>query len=229
MNKNILLLCACASLIAVAWGEKQTTAGVCGPISGQAFNCPKFGFSYQIPLGWVARTAEMQQPAPEEAPTEKSDGAEDSGGSQDKPGSQPSSPSNANIAKSQTLLAIFERPPQASGQTINSAVIIAAESRADYPQVKTAADYFAVIGDLAEAGGLKAAGDPYAFTAGGRQLVREDFQGEHGKLPVFQSTLVILEKGQIVSFTFVTGSGDEVEQLISTLRFSRSNSSTPLR
>jgi hypothetical protein len=209
VSKNILLLCACASLIASTWAQKPTTAPAgssCGPINGQAFKCPKFGFSYEIPLGWVDRTAEMQQPAATEAPAQGLDGGQ-----------------------SQTLLAIFERPPQAVGQTINSAVIIAAESRADYPQVKTAADYFAVISDLAEAGGLKAAGDPYAFTASGKQLVREDFAGEHGKLPIFQSTLVILEKGKIVSFTFIARSEDDVAGLIDNLRFATSAHPIPGR
>jgi hypothetical protein len=200
VSKNILRLCVCVSLTVSAWTQKPTTvtsSAGCAPINDRQFKCPKFGFSYQIPLGWVDRTAEMQQPATTEAPADKSDGAQ-----------------------SQTLLAIFERPPQAVGQTINSAVIIAAESRADYPLVKTAADYFAVISDLAEAGGLKPAGDPCGFTTGGRQLVREDFAGEHGKLPIFQSTLVILEKATIVSFTFIAGSEDDVDALIENLRFS---------
>lgn len=205
MSKIILLLCACVLLTVHAFAQnpgaqKPTTAPAgasCGPINDQQLKCPKFGFSYQIPPGWVDRTAEMQQPAATEAPAQGPEGAQ-----------------------SQTLLAIFERPPQAVGQTINSAVVIAAESRADYPQVKTAADYFAVISDLAEAGGLKAASDPYAFTATGKQLVREDFAGERGKLPIFQSTLVILERSKIVSFTFIAGSENEVEDLISGLHFS---------
>src|SRR5215470_2161522 len=35
--------------------------------------------------------------------------------------------------KGEVLLAIFERPPQAAGETINSAVVIATESAASYP------------------------------------------------------------------------------------------------
>lgn len=135
---------------------------------------------------------------------------------------QSSSPASADAktTNSRTLLAIFERPPQAAGQTINSAVIIAAESRADYPQVKTAADYFGPISDVAEQSGLKPVSDPYAYSVGTKQLVREDFTGEHGKLPIYQSSLVLIEKGQIVSFNFVAGNEDGVHLLIANLQFS---------
>ena len=36
-------------------------------------------------------------------------------------------------AKSKLLLAVFERPPEAIGETVNSAVVITAESAASYP------------------------------------------------------------------------------------------------
>jgi hypothetical protein len=133
-------------------------------------------------------------------------------------------PSSASAGKSETLLAIFERPPEAPGKTINSAVVFAAESREVYPQVKTAADYFGAISDLAEQRGLKATSDPYAFSIGAKQLVREDFSGQRGKLPIFQSTLAMIEHGQIVSFTFVGGSEDEVDELIERLSFTTARS-----
>lgn len=127
--------------------------------------------------------------------------------------------SSAAAGKSEPLLAIFERPPEASGETINSAVVFAAENREVYPQVKTAADYFGAISDLAEQQGLKATSDPYAFAIGAKQLVREDFSGQRGKLPIFQSTLAMIEHGEIVSFTFVGGSEDDVDELIERLTF----------
>ena len=125
--------------------------------------------------------------------------------------------SSAGTGESETLLAIFERPPEAPGETINSAVVFAAESRELYPQVKTAVDYFGAISGLAEQRGLKATSDPYAFAIGAKQLVREDFSGQRGKLPIFQSTLVMIGHGEIVSFTFVGGSEDEVDELIDRL------------
>ena len=40
-------------------------------------------------------------------------------------------------AKGGVLLAVFERPPEATGDTVNSAVVIASESAATYPGLKT--------------------------------------------------------------------------------------------
>ena len=132
--------------------------------------------------------------------------------------------SSVGAGKSETLLAIFERPPEAPGETINSAVVFAAESREVYPQVKTAANYFGPISDLAEQRGLKATSDPYAFAIGAKQVVREDFTGQRGKLPIFQTTLAMIEHGEIVSFTFVGGSEDEVDELIDRLIFTTARS-----
>lgn len=126
---------------------------------------------------------------------------------------------NASSSGSETLLAVFERPPGAPGDTIDSAVIIAAEPLANYHGIKTAADYFGAIAELAEQRGFKAAGDPYAFSVGAKQLVRGDFSKERGKLTMLQSSLVMIDKGSIVSFTFVAGSEDEVNDLIANLKF----------
>lgn len=213
MSKSGLLFYICFSLIAASWAQKPASVKRdigCGPIDGPSFKCLKFGFKYQIPAGWVDRTANMQAPQD----TDSEAGAPDI----HQPIATQSQQENA-LSAPQTLLAIFERPPQAGGETINSAVIIAAENRADYPQVKTAADYLSVIGSVAAAGGLKQATDPYTFTVTGKQLVRADFAGERGKLPIHQSTLVMMAKGEIVSFTFIGQDEDEVEQLIGDLQF----------
>ncbi len=47
---------------------------------------------------------------------------------------------SADASKSRLLLAVFERPPEATGDTINSAVVIAAEALP--AGMKTAAEYF---------------------------------------------------------------------------------------
>jgi hypothetical protein len=73
---------------------------------------------------------------------------------------------------------------------------------------------------LAEQRGFKVVNEPYSFSAGAKQLVRGDFSKERGKLTMWQSSLVMIEKGQIVSFTFAAGSEDEIDTLISKLSFS---------
>jgi hypothetical protein len=53
--------------------------------------------------------------------------------------------------QSTLLLAVFERPPEATGDTINSAVVIASESAASYPGLKQAEDYVGPLTELATA------------------------------------------------------------------------------
>jgi hypothetical protein len=122
-------------------------------------------------------------------------------------------------AKSRLLLAIFERPPEATGDTVNSAVVITAESAASYPGLKTAADYLGPLTELTTSKGFKVTQRPYEFASGSTPLVRSDFAKEMAKLTMHQSSLVMLHKGFVVSFTFIGGSEDEVEELIEKLSF----------
>jgi hypothetical protein len=178
-------------------------AQACGPVSEGVLKCARFGFSYKIPFGWVDRTEDMQKEGSDEGtPTDTS-----------------AKPEAKNAPGSETLLAIFERPPGAPGDTINSAVVIAAEPLKNYPQVKTASDYFGAIGELAEQRGFKAENEPYSFSVGAKHLVREDFSKQRGKLSMRQSSLAMVEKGYIVSFTFVSGSEDDTDGLIGNLNF----------
>ena len=122
--------------------------------------------------------------------------------------------------KAEVLLAIFERPPQATGDTINSAVVIASESVVSYPGLKKAEDYLAPLTELATSKGFKADGEPYALQVESRQLLRADFvKPLSGKLTMRQCTLVLLAKGQIVSFTFIAGTEDELDDLMDGLHF----------
>ncbi len=125
-------------------------------------------------------------------------------------------------AKGNLLLAIFERPPEVSGDTVNGAVIIAAEPAASYPGLKTAADYFGPLSELTAAKGFKVKNAPYEFAVGPRQLPRADYSKQIGELTMYQSSLAMLSKGQIVSFTFIAGSEDEVTQQIENLKFTGS-------
>src|SRR5437879_4723778 len=52
-------------------------------------------------------------------------------------------------SKSLVLLSAFERPPEAAGDTVNSAVLIAAESVSSYPGLKAEQDYFRPLTEVA--------------------------------------------------------------------------------
>jgi hypothetical protein len=129
-------------------------------------------------------------------------------------------------AKAAVLLAVFERPPEATGETVNSAVVIATESAATYPGLKKAEDYVGPLTELVTAKGFKSAGEPYTLVVESRQLLRADFVKPLGdKLNMLQCTLVLLAKGRIVSFTFIAGSDDELDNLMDGLHFGATRSS----
>ncbi len=123
-------------------------------------------------------------------------------------------------AKSQVLLAVFEHPPEIKAEGVNPAAVIAAESLSSLPGVNTSADYFEPLTAAATSQGFKVANEPYEVTVTGRVLVRSDFSKEMGKVTMYQSSLVMLSKGYAISFTFIGGSEDEVEQLVERLSFS---------
>jgi hypothetical protein len=190
----------------------------CGALTGQVLRCSQLGFTYKVPFGWVDRTENLGSTSEADADVPTSAGA--SGQKQDgKPEPHPGG--------GKTLLAVFERPPGAPGATINSAVIIAAEPASDYPKIKAAADYFGPLAEIAEQRGLKMDGDPYAFSAGAKQLVRGDFSAGSDKTAVRQTSLVTIEKGYILSFTFVGSSDDEIDDLIAALSFGARPASNP--
>lgn len=163
-----------------------------GAISNGVYHNPSFGFNYKLPYGWVDRTREMQD---------------------DSPGA-----SNAAV-KSLLLLALFERPPEATGDTVNSAVVIAAEPLSNYSGMKTASDYFGPLTELATTKGFQAVEEPHAFSIGTAQLVRGDFSKSRGTLTMRQTSLVVLEKSYEVSFTFIGEGEDEINELIEKLSF----------
>ena len=122
-------------------------------------------------------------------------------------------------AKGKVLLAAFERPPEAAGETVNSAVVIAQEPASSYPGLKTAADYVGPVTELATSKGFKSAADPSVLSIDGKELVRCDFTRDLGKVTMRQSTLIFLQKQAIVSFTFIGGSEEDVEELVEGLSF----------
>ncbi len=125
-------------------------------------------------------------------------------------------------AKAMVLLGVFERPPEANGEGVNSAVVIAAESAATYPGLKDAAQYFGPIGEVTTAKGLTAVNQPYEFPVDAKPIVRRDFIKRFaGGAGMHQSTLAWLARGYVVSFTFIAGSDDEVTELLEGLAFGK--------
>jgi len=123
--------------------------------------------------------------------------------------------------KSILLLAAFEHPPEVAGDSVNSAVVVAAEAVSSYPGLQNAEQYFGPVTELTKSKGFTVVNEPYEFRVGTAQLVRGDFSKPLGSLTMHQSTLVMIEKGFVVSFTFIAGSEDEVDQLIEGLSFGR--------
>ncbi len=124
---------------------------------------------------------------------------------------------SADASSSRLLLAVFERPPEATGDSVNSAVVIAAEQLPT--GMKTAAEYFESLSVLATGKGFEVKEEPREVSVGTTKLVRGDFSKARGTLTMYQTSLVTLEKGYAVSFTFIGGSEDEVSELIEKLSF----------
>ena len=163
------------------------------------------GFSYKVPFGWVDRTDQLRDSSctGENLPRASGDDAHTSG----------------DCSKSLVLLSVYERPPEATADTVNSSVLIAAESVSTYPGLKDASQYFGPLTEVTTSKGFKVVNEPYDVVIGTRRMVRGDYSKELGKLTMHQSTLAIIDKGYVVSFTFIGGSEDEVEELIGELSF----------
>jgi len=129
------------------------------------------------------------------------------------------SDSDSGPAQGFVLLAAFERPPEARGDDVNSTLVIAAEPVASYPGLKTATDYFTPLNEVITGKGFKVVNQPHGFTVGARELVRGDYSREDGAVTLHQTTLALLARGYVVSFTFIAGGQDEVEQLLGNLNF----------
>ncbi|MGC1437895.1 MAG: hypothetical protein WA847_18510 [Terriglobales bacterium] len=165
-----------------------------GSIANGLYHNSFFGFDYKLHFGWVDRTTEMRED---------------------------SSADSSDPKKSILLLAAFEHPPEVAGDSVNSAVVVAAEAVSSYPGLQNAGQYFGPVTELTKAKGFTVVNEPYEFRVGAAQLVRGDFSKPLGSLTMHQSTLVMIEKGFVVSFTFIAGSEDEVDPLIEGLSFGR--------
>jgi hypothetical protein len=173
-----------------------------GSVKSGVYRNGSLGFSCKIPATWVPRTDEMNAPGDEQqAPANQDSKISDKAG--------------------RVLLAVFSRPPEAHGEEINSSIVIAAEPVAAYPGLKDAAQYFGPITEIARAQGFEVDEEPYEFAVGTKTLVRSDFEKDVGSRVMHQSTLVMLARGYAVSFTFIGGTEDDVEERIGNLTFAQ--------
>jgi len=170
-----------------------------GSLSAGVYRSPQFGFACKIPAGWVLRTDEINVRDGDAAP----DGNK----------------AATDAKRGQVLLAAFSRPPAVRAQDVNASILIAVESTALYPGLKDAAQYFGPVTEVAKANGFEIVEEPYEFVIGAKTLVRGDFQKDVGTRVMRQSTLVMLSRGYAVSFTFIGGTEDEVEELVQGLSF----------
>jgi hypothetical protein len=172
-----------------------------GSVSNGTYRNPDLGFTCKIPAGWVLRTEEMNAREDEET----------------KPSSDKANTDADNAGR--VLLAAFSRPPEARAEDVNSSILIAAESAASYPGLKDAAQYFGPVTEVATAQGFESLGEPYEFEVGAKTVARADYQKNVGTRVMRQSTLVVLARGYAVSFTFIGGTDDEVEEQVQCLTF----------
>jgi hypothetical protein len=133
----------------------------------------------------------------------------------------------ASVKDGRVLLAAFSRPPEARAEDVNSSILIAAESAASYPGLTDAAQYFGPLIEVVKAQGFAIDDDPYEFAIGAKTLVRDDFHKDVGTRVMRQSTLVLLARGYAISFTFIGGTEDEVEELVQGLSFGAGPKATP--
>jgi hypothetical protein len=169
-----------------------------GKVTAGVYRNRTLGFACKIPPAWVLRTEEMNARELEDENADAGKNATDAG---------------------RVLLAAFSRPPEARGEDVNGSIVIVAESAAAYPGLKDAAQYFGPVTEVALAQGFDVDEEPYEFAVGTKTVVRGDFEKDVGTRVMMQSTIVTLARGYAVSFTFIGGTEDEVEELVQGLSF----------
>src|SRR5215471_11761707 len=206
-----------------------------GEVSNGAYRNRSLALTCKIPAGWVLRTDEMN-PREESSGTVGKENSALSGSPAQGPaknqtdrgpaegGESKSSPPRASSStpgerEARVLLAAFSRPPEARGDDVNGAIVIAAESVATYPGLTQAAQYFGPLAEVAKAQGFTADEEPYEFALGDKNLVRGDFHKDVGTRVMRQSTLAFLSHGYALSITGIGGTEDEVEELIDGVSF----------
>ena len=190
-----------------------------GSVRDGVYRNQALGITCKIPPGWVLRTEEMNV-GDESEPSD----AGEADLQKDPPAHAKAVETGAHKSDGRVLLAAFSRPPQATGEDVNSSILIAAESVAAYPGLKEAAQYLGPVAEVAKGQGFAVANDPFEFSLGAKTVAREDFQKNVGSRLMRQSTLVVLARGYAVSFTFIAGTEEDVEDLINGLNFAPARS-----
>jgi len=189
-----------------------------GTITNGVYHNKTLALSCKIPAGWVLRTDELntreEKNGEDNNEPEKKEGEKTEEEKKDAP-----PPPAASSTGAKVLLAAFSRPPEARAEDVNASILIAAESVANYPELKDAAQYFFPLTEVAKAQGFIPDEDPYAVAIGTKTLIRGDFHKNRGSRVMHQSTLAMLSHGYAISITIIGGTDDEVEDLIDGLSF----------
>ena len=188
-----------------------------GTITNGVYHNRTLALTCKIPAGWVLRTDELN--AREEKGGENKNEAEKKEGERTEEEKKGATPAAASSTGAKVLLAAFSRPPEARAEDVNASILIAAESVANYPELKDAAQYFFPLTEVAKAQGFIPDEDPYAVAIGTKTLIRGDFHKNRGSRVIHQSTLAMLSHGYAISITIIGGTDDEVEDLIDGLSF----------
>ncbi len=192
---------------------KSPRSAVARADEGQLYRNSEFGFTFRIPFGWVDRTSHLA------VIQGKANAGSDNPPWETKPA--PVSREQGNV-----LLGIFERPPEVTSDSVNSAVVIAYENAATYPGLKKAEDYVEPITEAATAQGFKMVGEAYRIDVESRTLVRADFmkslrvKPEAAEITMRQSTLVWLSGKRVFSFTFIATTEEDLDEIMDGLHFS---------
>src|SRR5581483_4884270 len=81
-------------------------------------------------------------------------------------------------------------------ESVNSAVVVTAESLSSYPDLDRAVDYFDVLDEVTSGKSFKVLNPPYEFPVGPKKLARGDYIKPIGNdVTMYQGSLVLLEKG----------------------------------
>ncbi len=181
-----------------------------GTVADGVYRNRALGLSCKVPAGWVLRTEEMNAREESEAP----------------PSEEKALPQRAQRATEEdrggrVLLATFSRPPDAKGEDVNASIVIAMEKVATYPGLKEAAQYFGPLTEVAKAQGFVVDEEPYEIEIGTKVVVREDLHKDVGTRVMRQSTMAFLAQGYAVSITVISGTDDEVEELLDGVAFGK--------
>jgi hypothetical protein len=114
------------------------------------------------------------------------------------------------------LLSAFAKDKSAPGQ-INPSITISAEPLTAYPDVKTAADYFAALSEIVTSKGFTVLNEPAEIEIGGVTFLRGDFQKQEGDSTAYQASMVAIRKGYILGVTAINGNEEELTPMLNRL------------